>query len=126
MQPRPDNAELAVAVREFLESEIMPVVADARLKFRLLVAMNALSMLGRAPLEEGLLQLEAEHLAVLLGVAVPNWDSRASLDAVVLDLNSQLASQIRLGIVPVGTLTVLSEVAVAKLQVASPAYLKRY
>ncbi len=44
---RPAAGELATAVREFLESEILPGVADHRLRFRTLVAMNALTIVER-------------------------------------------------------------------------------
>jgi hypothetical protein len=44
---RPRAAELATAVREFLEEEILPVLTDQRLRFRTLVAMNALSIVER-------------------------------------------------------------------------------
>jgi hypothetical protein len=44
---RPTAAELAAAVREFLEAEILPTLDDHRLRFRTLVAMNALSIVER-------------------------------------------------------------------------------
>lgn len=44
---RPAAAELATAVREFLEAEILPTLGDHRLRFRTLVAMNALSIVAR-------------------------------------------------------------------------------
>jgi hypothetical protein len=44
---RPTAAELATAVREFLEAEILPTLEDHRLRFRTLVAMNALSIVER-------------------------------------------------------------------------------
>jgi hypothetical protein len=44
---RPTAGELATAVREFLETEILPTVDDHRLRFRTLVAMNALSIVER-------------------------------------------------------------------------------
>ena len=44
---RPTAAELATAGREFLEAEILPTLADHRLRFRTLVAMNALSIVER-------------------------------------------------------------------------------
>lgn len=47
MTDRPTAAELATAVREFLETEILPTVDDHRLRFRTLVAMNALSIVER-------------------------------------------------------------------------------
>ena len=47
MSDRPTAGELATAVREFLETEILPTVDDHRLRFRTLVAMNALSIVER-------------------------------------------------------------------------------
>jgi hypothetical protein len=44
---RPSAGELAVAVREFLETEILPTLDDHRLRFRTLVAMNALGIVER-------------------------------------------------------------------------------
>ena len=44
---RPNASELATAVREYLETEILPVLTDHRLRFRTLVAMNALSIVER-------------------------------------------------------------------------------
>lgn len=44
---RPTAPELAAAVAEFLEAEILPVLADQRLRFRVLVAVNALGILQR-------------------------------------------------------------------------------
>ena len=44
---RPNASELATAVREFLEAEILPTLTDHRLRFRTLVAMNALSIVER-------------------------------------------------------------------------------
>ena len=47
MTDRPTAAELAAAVRAFLEHEILPTLDDHRLRFRALVAMNALSIVER-------------------------------------------------------------------------------
>jgi hypothetical protein len=44
---RPTASELATAVREFLADEILPTLEDQRLRFRTLVAMNALSVVER-------------------------------------------------------------------------------
>jgi hypothetical protein len=126
MQPRPNNPELATAVREFLESEILPTLSDARLKFRTLVAMNALSMLERSPLEEDFLRTEAEALALLLAEATPTCTTQAELDTAVLRLNRTLAARIRQNQTPNGAAKVLRQIAVDKLKVASPSYLKRY
>ncbi len=52
MSDRPTAAELVNAVHEFLEAEILPTLDDHRLRFRTLVAMNALSIVEReAPTE---------------------------------------------------------------------------
>jgi hypothetical protein len=47
MSDRPSVGELAAAVREFLESEVLPTLDDPRLRFRTLVAMNALGIVER-------------------------------------------------------------------------------
>jgi hypothetical protein len=44
---RPSAGELATAVREFLEGEVLPHVGDHRARFRTLVAMNALTIVER-------------------------------------------------------------------------------
>ena len=44
---RPSAGELAAAVREFLEGEILPQLDDHRSRFRTLVAMNALTIVER-------------------------------------------------------------------------------
>lgn len=44
---RPSAGELATAVREFLETEVLPSTDDHRLRFRTLVAMNALTIVER-------------------------------------------------------------------------------
>jgi hypothetical protein len=91
---RPTAAELATAVREFLEAEILPTLDDHRLRFRTLVAMNALSIVEReAPLprerdwetarrirageirDDDLEQLKAE-VASKLAVASPKYLER--------------------------------------------------
>jgi hypothetical protein len=47
MSDRPTAGELAAAVREFLETEILPTLEDHRLRFRMLVAINALGIVER-------------------------------------------------------------------------------
>jgi hypothetical protein len=44
---RPRAGELAAAVHHFLEHEVLPAVDDHRLRFRTLVAMNALTIVER-------------------------------------------------------------------------------
>jgi Domain of unknown function (DUF6285) len=127
MQDRPTTNELSDAVKEFLEQEILPTISDARLKFRLLVAMNALNMISReVNLEESHSQTEFSSLKNLLGQDLPNPDSFSSLKAVTLELNAELASRIRSGNVPTNVFAHLEAVTRAKLTVTNPAYLRRY
>jgi hypothetical protein len=109
-----------------LEAEIVPTMTDARLKFRTLVAMNALGMIERSPLEEAHLRSEVSSLAALLGEPVPTIKTREELEAEALRLNALLSSRIRNSNAPGGTLEVLHSLAVDKLQLSSPGYLKKY
>lgn len=95
---RPVASELAEAVRDFLEKEILPTLDDHRLRFRTLVAMNALSIVAR----------EAPALAR------PSEEDRA------------LAARLRAGDVRDGDLALLKRRVREKLAVASPRYLERY
>src|SRR5207237_1902418 len=47
MSERPTAQELAEAILEFLGGEILPTLTDHRLRFRTLVAMNALGIVHR-------------------------------------------------------------------------------
>src|SRR5215213_4955150 len=97
MGDRPDPAELAEAVREFLESEVLPLMDDHRMKFRTLVAVNALGILQR--------ELEAPAAA----------DEAAELSA-------RVAAE---GAAP-ELLPLLKRHVAAKLRVSNPRYLARY
>ena len=99
MSERPTGAELAEAIQEFLAAEILPTLTDQRLRFRTLVAMNALGIVYRE-----LLGLAAEDDA----------DQR------------ELAARIRAGDVPPGTLARVKSDVATRLQIASPGYLERY
>jgi hypothetical protein len=96
---RPTAQELAEAIQEFLAGEMLPTVTDGRLRFRLLVAMNALSIVYR----------ELERLP-------PEDDSEAR----------ELAARIRVGDVPPGTLTRVKADVAARLRIDSPRYLESY
>ena len=98
MSDRPNARELVAAVRAFLEEEILPTLSDHRLRFRTLVAMNALSIAEReSP-----------------GPPEPS------------DTDWELARRLRSGDVREGDLEALREQVAARLRVASPAYLERY
>jgi hypothetical protein len=98
---RPTPAELVEAAREFLADEILPILDDHRLKFRTLVAMNALAIAQR--------QLEVAD------------DTGLSVDEA-----RALATRIRAGDVPADAIARLRAHVEAKLRVSNPAYLKRY
>ncbi len=124
MSDRPDSRELAEAVRGFLEAEILPALQDPRLKFRALVAANALAILGRdLELGEELRREEARLLSGLLGQGGdgPAPGGRAGDGRA---LNEELCKRIRRGDPPAGTLPALQRIAALKLAIASPKYLE--
>jgi Domain of unknown function (DUF6285) len=96
---RPTAQELAEAIQEFLAGEILPTLTDHRLRFRMLVALNALGIVYRE-----LAALEAED----------DTEQR------------ELARHIRAGDVPPGTLAQVKAGVEARLAIASPRYLERY
>lgn len=98
MSDRPNARELAASVREFLETEILPAFDDQRLRFRTLVAMNALSIVERES------------------------PPPASPD----DEDIELARRIRAGDVRADDLEALRRAVEKRLLIASPAYLERY
>jgi hypothetical protein len=102
MHDRPTAVELIEAVTEFLSTEVLPTAADHRLKFRTLVALNALGIVCR--------ELSEPSNTVLLD------ESRVA----------ELARRIRAGDVPDDVLPLLKEHVAAKLRVSNPGYLERY
>ncbi len=99
MSDRPTPDELAEAIEEFLANEILPTLGDHRLRFRTLVALNALGIVRR-------------ELARL-----PPSDDAAQ---------RALAARIRAGEVPPGTVARVKADVAARLQIDSPRYLERY
>jgi Domain of unknown function (DUF6285) len=97
-QDRPTPQELAEAVREFLQAEILPVLDDHRLKFRTLVAINGLGIAER-------------ELAATSSPRTEDWE---------------LARRIRAGDVPENALALLKDQVAAKLRVSNPRYLAKY
>ena len=91
---RPTARELVEATREFLEREILPTLTDPRLRFRALVALNALGIAERELAERP----EPE----------PDWE---------------LARRIRAGDVRPGDLETIRQDVERKLRVANPRYL---
>jgi hypothetical protein len=101
MPDRPTAIELIEAVNEFLSEEVVPAAADHRLKFRTLVAMNA------------------------LGIALRELRSADSLSLSQEDV-TELARRIRAGDPPEDALPRLKEHVAAKLRISNPTYLERY
>jgi hypothetical protein len=99
MSERPTAQELAEAVLEFLGGEVLPTISDPRLRFRVLVAMNALGIVYR--------ELEA----------LPAEDDAAG---------RALVRRIRAGDAPPGTLQRVKADVEARLRVASPRFLETY
>jgi hypothetical protein len=95
---RPDANELIEAVTEFLAGEVLPSLDDHRLRFRTLVALNALGIAYRE----------------LTGDPVPELDTAA------------LARRIRAGEIREDDLATLKEHVAAKLRISNPGYLERY
>jgi signal transduction protein with GAF and PtsI domain len=96
---RPTPDELAQAIEEFLAGEIFPTLDDHRLRFRTLVALNALGIVRR-------------ELAGL-----PPQDD---------DEQRELATRIRAGDVAAGTLARVKADVAERLRIASPHYVERY
>ena len=127
MQDRPNAAELAEAVREFIETEVLPRIDDPRLRFRALVAVNGLGILEREiALGAPLVRREVGSLARLLGHADALPEDLEELRGRASELNRELALRIRAGEIPEGTLAHLVATVADKLRVASPRYLERY
>jgi hypothetical protein len=98
MSERPTPEELAEAIEEFLAGEILPTLSDPRLRFRTLVALNALGIVERE-----LAKLPQEDDAEL----------------------RKLAAKIRVGEVDGGTLARVRADVEARLRIDSPGYLER-
>ena len=99
MSERPTAQELTEAILEFLGGEILPTLTDHRLRFRTLVAMNALGIVHR--------ELEA----------LPAEDDSKL---------RELAQRIRAGDVPPGALQRVKADVEARLRIASPQFLQTY
>jgi Domain of unknown function (DUF6285) len=101
MPDRPTALELIEAVTEFLSTEVLPAATDHRLKFRTLVALNALGIATRELGSSNRLLLEPAEVA-------------------------ELARRIRAGDVPDDALPLLKEHVAEKLRVSNPGYLDKY
>jgi hypothetical protein len=128
MHDRPTAVELVNAVRQYLESELLPTLTDARLKFQTLIAANVLSVVERE-LQGEEAELSDEHalLADLLGLAA-RPDTLTELRAAVRAANERLCERIRNGEYDEAErfeslARMLRRFVERKLQVANPRYL---
>jgi Domain of unknown function (DUF6285) len=101
MRDRPNALELLEAVNEFVAAEVLPLMEDHRMKFRTLVALNALGIAYR--------ELSAAE------------DEGSNEDEL-----RDLARRIRAGGVPDDALPVLKEHVAAKLRISNPRHLEKY
>jgi hypothetical protein len=129
MNDRPDAAELIDAVRGFLETELLPALGDARLRFHALVAANVLSVaLRELKGEEPGLAEEWRLLAPLVGESGEPPARLSDLRTGVRDLNERLCAAIRSGAFDGErfgeVISVLRRLVVRKLEVANPRYLE--
>jgi hypothetical protein len=99
MAERPTAQELVEAIQEFLGGEILPTLTDHRLRFRMLVAMNALGIVYR---------------------------ELAALPVVDDEEERELARRIRAGDVQPGMLRHVKADVEARLRIASPGFLEKY
>jgi hypothetical protein len=101
MRDRPNALELLEAVNEFLAGEVLPLMDDHRMKFRTLVALNALGIAYRE---------------------VASGDDEGATEGELRDL----ARRIRAGGVPDDALPMLKQHVAAKLRISNPRYLEKY
>jgi hypothetical protein len=137
MQDPPSLVELLESVRHFLEKEAAPAAADARARFRTLVAANVLAVAAReAAGEDALLEEESRRLELLLGPAAATpgagegeGGTGGALRARVQAANDLLARRIRAGEIDAGPGSPvwehLRQTVLEKLRVANPGYLER-
>ena len=132
MYDHPTAAELIAAARLQIERNILPALAEPRLRFQTLVAANVLAIVERE-LASGEAQLAVawQRLAELLGDdATTRPPAGAELRAAVAAQNLALSNAIRAGAFDAGPqrqalFTHLRRAAEAELVVANPRYLER-
>ena len=96
MQNRPTAAELLDTVRELLTTDILPTIQDDGLRFKVLIAANVLSIVGRElTAGEPLLREEFERLTRLLPDAAALIDVTVPIADQIAALNGQLVTLIR-------------------------------
>jgi hypothetical protein len=131
MQDSPNAQQLVEAVAQFLNAELLPTVADPRLRFRSLIAANVLGIVARelaagpAPLRD-----ELARVAELLGPDDARDAPGEALEAQLLARYRALCAQIRAGRFDdhdafARALAFARASTIARLQIANPRYLAR-
>lgn len=128
MQDRPTTRELVEAARELIEREVLPTISDPRLRFRTLVALNALGIAEREMFAEDVfVDEELSGLRALLGIKSGQLpQGRAGKEAEAWSLRKELSARIREGRAPEGTGAFLRSSVGHKLAIASPRFTSRY
>jgi hypothetical protein len=128
MQDRPTQRELVEAAREFFEREILPTIQDPRLRFRALVALNALGISEREMFAgDVFVDEELSGLRALLGEGGGQLpEGRAAKEAEAWKLRRALSARIRESSPPEGTGGFLRKSIEQKLAIASPRFTSRY
>lgn len=149
MQDRPTARELVLVAAECIEREIVPALADGRLRFRARVAANLLNIVSREMmLEDAQLEAEWQGLRALLGdlpplegtsagetpvhsslpaTAVPQAnEQRAQIQAMTRELCERIRDgQADGGEFREAVLAHVERTVVDKLRVANPKFLER-
>jgi hypothetical protein len=128
MQDRPSRQEFLRGITRFLESEVVPVLAEP-LRFHTRVAANLLKIIERElDLEQGHLQNEVEGLRALLSRSSP--DPGIDLKQEIRDLNEELCYRIRQGQADQSSwgkevLHHLKRTVIQKLEIANPPMIEK-
>jgi hypothetical protein len=132
MNDRPNSAELLAAARGFLETELIPSLADARLKFQTLIVANVLSIVEREiGLEEKHLDAEQADCTAALGTEKAWPTGLHERRLAIADANRELCDRIRAGEYDEPAAfrrlsELLQQSVTRKLEVANPKYLANF
>jgi hypothetical protein len=95
---RPTATELLEAVQQFLQTEILPTLTNARLRYQMLVAVHVLNVVERElSCEEEYLRAEWQMLSEVLGEKAPAPETFCGLREAVHSGNVNLCTRIREG-----------------------------
>lgn len=131
MNDRPSATELIAAARMHLEKEVLPALAEPRLRFQTLVAANVLLVVERElAVAESQLEAEWERLNALDGASAPRPVRLEAHREVIAARQRALCERIRRGEFDGGEarralFQYLRRTVEDKLRVANPRFLAR-